>query len=72
MKSPGDIHRQQLIPAGRDEDRVKQFEIYNTAMMISPGKDPAFYHKSKLVPGIEKKIRSLPAVVEEKIIPDLG
>lgn len=72
MKSPVDIYRQQPVPAGRDKDRLKQFEIYNSAMMISPGKDPAFYHKSKLVPGIEKKIRSLPAVVQEKIIPDLG
>ncbi|MGM0667668.1 MAG: apolipoprotein N-acyltransferase [Bacteroidota bacterium] len=63
---------QRADPAGRDENRGKQFEVYNTAMKVSPGEDVAFYHKSKLVPGIEKKIRSLPAVIQEKIIPDLG
>ena len=72
MNSLRESDGQQAVPAGRDENKVEQYEVYNTAMMISPGKDVAFYHKSKLVPGIEKKIRILPATVQEKILPDLG
>ncbi|HDZ40450.1 MAG TPA: apolipoprotein N-acyltransferase [Bacteroidetes bacterium] len=47
-------------------------EIYNSAMHVSQGHGVSFYHKSKLVPGIEKKIRALPGFLEKKIIPDLG
>jgi len=48
------------------------FEVYNTAMQVNPGSDVHFYHKSKLVPGIEKKIRILPRFIEDVLIPDLG
>ena len=48
------------------------FEVYNTAMQVNPDSDVHFYHKSKLVPGIEKKIRILPRFVEDMLIPDLG
>ncbi|MCS6821294.1 MAG: apolipoprotein N-acyltransferase [Microscillaceae bacterium] len=29
------------------------YEVYNTALFLAEGKMPAFYHKSKLVPGVE-------------------
>ncbi|MDT8400214.1 MAG: apolipoprotein N-acyltransferase [Bacteroidales bacterium] len=48
------------------------YEIYNSALHISQDDGVSFYHKSKLVPGIEKKIRALPGFLEKKIIPDLG
>jgi len=72
MKSLLKDGNHQESASGRDKDSVKQFEVYNTAMLVSTGENVAFYHKSKLVPGIEKKIRSLPPVVREKLIPDLG
>ncbi|MCH8319267.1 MAG: apolipoprotein N-acyltransferase [Bacteroidetes bacterium] len=30
------------------------YDVYNTAMQINPGGEISFYHKSKLVPGVEK------------------
>ncbi len=48
------------------------YEVYNSAMQVNRGSEVHFYHKSKLVPGIEKKIRALPKFVKDKIIPDLG
>jgi len=48
------------------------YEVYNSAMQVNPDSKVHFYHKSKLVPGIEKKIRALPRFVKDKIIPDLG
>lgn len=48
------------------------YELYNTAMQVNPDSDVHFYHKSKLVPGIEKRIRTLPEFINDKIIPDLG
>jgi len=54
-----------------DSSRV-YYEVYNSAMQVNPDSDVNFYHKSKLVPGIEQKIRSLPKFVSERIIPDLG
>jgi len=30
------------------------YDVYNTAAIFHQGKDPVFYHKSKLVPGVEK------------------
>ncbi len=47
-------------------------EIYNSAVHISSGSKVNFYHKSKLVPGIEQKVRILPSFITERIIPDLG
>ncbi|HCC70552.1 MAG TPA: apolipoprotein N-acyltransferase [Bacteroidales bacterium] len=54
-----------------DSSRVF-YEVYNTAMQVNEDTDVSFYHKSKLVPGIEKKIRTLPKFINDKIIPDLG
>ena len=48
------------------------YEVYNSAMQVNAASDIHFYHKSKLVPGIEKKIRALPKFIKDKIIPDLG
>jgi len=58
--------------ASRIEGSRVYYEVYNSAMQVNPDSDVHFYHKSKLVPGIEKKIRALPGFVEDKIIPDLG
>ncbi|MCF8221591.1 MAG: apolipoprotein N-acyltransferase [Bacteroidales bacterium] len=48
------------------------YSLHNAAMHIMPGGGVEFYHKSKLVPGIEKKIRRLPGFLSDRLIPDLG
>jgi len=48
------------------------YELFNSAMQVSRGQKTWFYHKSKLVPGIEEKISGVPSFISEKIIPDLG
>ena len=72
MRVPEDDGNDRHGNTYKRDNSGEHFEIYNTAMKVSPGQDVDFYHKSKLVPGIEKKIRSLPDFVTEKIIPDLG
>lgn len=47
------------------------YEIYNSAVALHKGEKPGFYHKSKLIPGIEMSIRWLPDRLE-KIVPSLG
>ncbi len=47
-------------------------ELYNSAVHISTDSLISFYHKSKLVPGFEKKVSFLPPFLEKIIIPDLG
>ncbi len=49
-----------------------KYEIYNSAIFIAAGQKPQFYHKSKLVPGIERKVNILPAPLEKIIISNLG
>ena len=49
-----------------------KYEIYNAAVYIAAGQKPQFYHKSKLVPGIERKVNLLPAPLEKIVIPNLG
>ena len=48
----GDKH----IPPGSRFDREKNFfyEAFNTALFLSPGSPPQFYHKTKLVPLFER------------------
>jgi apolipoprotein N-acyltransferase len=58
--------------ASRISNSRVYYEVYNSAMQVNPGSDVHFYHKSKLVPGIEKRIRALPKFIKDKIIPDLG
>ena len=48
------------------------YELFNSAMQVGHGRKTWFYHKSKLVPGIEEKISGVPLFISEKIIPDLG
>ncbi|MBS0011457.1 MAG: apolipoprotein N-acyltransferase [Bacteroidales bacterium] len=62
------------LPSGafRIDSSSVYYELYNTAMQVNPGSDVHFYHKSKLVPGVEKRIRALPEFVSDRIIPDLG
>lgn len=47
------------------------FEIYNSAVAIHHGYSQLFYHKSRLVPGIESGIGAMPPLFE-KMIPRLG
>lgn len=46
--------------------------LHNSAVHLSSEGYPEFYHKSKLVPGIEKEIVILPYFLMRLIIPDLG
>ena len=56
--------------ARRKEDFV--YDVYNTAMLIQPNEAPQFYHKSKLVPGVEQM--PYPAFFRflEALVIDLG
>lgn len=47
-------------------------ELYNSAVHIRTDPLISFYHKSKLVPGFEKKVSFLPPFLERIIVPDLG
>lgn len=58
--------------AARIDSSNVYYEIYNTAMQVNPGQEVNFYHKSKLVPGIEKKINTLPPFILDRLVPDLG
>lgn len=45
--------KEEASPTARHQgDRY--YDIYNTAIKIQAGQDPQFYHKSKLVPGVEQ------------------
>lgn len=46
--------------------------LHNSAVHINSEGHASYYHKSKLVPGIEKEIRILPGQLMKLIIPDLG
>lgn len=64
-------------PAARGNAALKSdkgddwYEIYNSAMFITQSDITGFYHKSKLVPGIEGKISGLPEAIN-KLVPELG
>jgi apolipoprotein N-acyltransferase len=47
------------------------YEVYNSAVALQKDQNPEFYHKSKLIPGIEMSINWLPSGVE-RILPNLG
>jgi len=51
---------------------LKEIEYYNSAFMIDTSGSAGIYHKSKLVPGIEKQISRRFGKVIRKIIPSLG
>jgi apolipoprotein N-acyltransferase len=53
------------------DDSEVWHEIYNSAISVNPAEKPVFYHKSKLVPGIEQRVAFLPEKLE-KLIPQLG
>jgi apolipoprotein N-acyltransferase len=50
----------------------KSIEYYNSAFQIDTSDRINIYHKSKLVPGIEKHMLSGPGKLLNKILPDLG
>lgn len=50
----------------------KEYQLYNTAVHIAYGHNPDYYHKSKLVPGIERSVSFLPGFLERIVLPDLG
>ncbi len=55
----------------KDSENINT-ELYNTAIHLAKNSDPDYYHKSKLVPGIENNISILPPFLERIIIPQLG
>ncbi|MCA1756808.1 MAG: apolipoprotein N-acyltransferase [Bacteroidales bacterium] len=57
--------------AGIKRDGDYWYEVYNSAVALHKDKNPGFYHKSKLIPGIEMSINWLPGRLE-RILPDLG
>lgn len=66
-EKPAGTHRS----AGIRRDGNYWYEVYNSAVALYKDRKPEFYHKSKLIPGIEMSIKWLPAGFE-KIVPDLG
>jgi apolipoprotein N-acyltransferase len=48
------------------------YDHFNAAVQIDTGKQVSFYHKSKLVPGIEKQFISGPGKILSTILPYLG
>jgi apolipoprotein N-acyltransferase len=48
------------------------YDHYNTALKIDTSPDIEIYHKSKLVPGVEKQFISGPGKVLNRILPYLG
>lgn len=61
-----------LAVPDQSETRANEYQLYNTAVHIAYDKSPDFYHKSKLVPGIEKSVSFLPGFLEKIVLPDLG
>lgn len=45
---------------------------FNSAFRIGPQSEPAIYHKSRLVPGIEMQFSALIGKIMEMILPDMG
>lgn len=61
------------IKSGMERGTIYSFrELYNSAVHFGKDSEILFYHKSKLVPGFEKKVSFLPPFLERIIIPDLG
>jgi apolipoprotein N-acyltransferase len=48
------------------------YDLFNSALKIDTSSSVEFYHKSKLVPGIEKQFSSGPAKIITRILPYLG
>jgi len=48
------------------------YDLFNSALKIDTSSSVEFYHKSKLVPGIEKQFSSGPATIITRILPYLG
>ncbi|MDZ7737743.1 MAG: apolipoprotein N-acyltransferase [Bacteroidales bacterium] len=72
MRSFHASDKERPVTAAMIDSSNVYYEIYNTAMQVNPGQDVNFYHKSKLVPGIEKKINILPPFILDRLVPDLG
>lgn len=45
--------KQEAAPTARFQENLGYYDIFNTAYFISDHNSEAFYHKSKLVPGVE-------------------
>ncbi len=43
----------QVTPTARFRENVGYFDVFNTALFLNDQNDIVFYHKSKLVPGVE-------------------
>jgi apolipoprotein N-acyltransferase len=66
-EKPEGTHRNATI----SKDGDYWHEVYNSAVALQKDIYPEFYHKSKLIPGIEMSINWLPAGFE-RILPNLG
>lgn len=47
-------HEEAPPSARQDPGNNQKYDVFNSALMVEAGKTVAYYHKSKLVPGIEK------------------
>lgn len=45
--------QQDITPTARYREGIGSYDVFNTAMFVSDDSEVIFYHKSKLVPGVE-------------------
>ncbi len=60
------------ISARKIDSSGAYYDHFNSAFKIDTGNIIEFYHKSKLVPGIEMQFANGPGRILSKILPDLG
>lgn len=58
--------------ARMDSERERHYDLYNSALLVNSQSDIQFYHKSKLVSGVEKMPFSRYFSFVEKFIVDMG
>lgn len=71
-KSPVEVTSQIKSNRKKIERSLPEYRLFNSAVHLANEVTPSYYHKSKLVPGIEKSVSILPKFLERIIIPDLG
>jgi apolipoprotein N-acyltransferase len=60
------------VSARKTGNKGEYTDHYNSAFRIDSGKTTEYYHKSKLVPGIEMQFSNGPGRFLSRILPDLG
>ena len=61
-----------MATAKKKNSSDQYFNIYNSALNIDTGKQIVVYHKSKLVPGIEKQFNGIAGKITGVLLPYLG